>query len=222
MTRYKRQDPELTRRKFINVAMGTTAAVGGVSLLSTLGAANPVFRLTPDKMPPRKGDVLVHAVESKEGQPVRLADLSAQQLIRAWPMGKNETGENIIRKGDPNNILAVYRFAPGELIAPTNLEATIDRQVVAYSDVCTHAGCSVSDSDTRAGSMKCPCHSGEYDPKRGCIVIGGPPPRPLAQLPIVQEGDNLVVADFFLQMPYPFTSEAEWESYKEEVEAQRT
>ncbi|EYB66981.1 Rieske (2Fe-2S) protein [Deinococcus phoenicis] len=218
MTRYKRQDPEITRRKFINVAMGTTAAVGGVSLLSTLGAANPIFRLTRDKMPPLKGDILVHAEASKEGQPIRISDLS-DQLVRAWPMGKGENGENVIRKGDPNNILALYRFPQGQIVAPTNLEATIGGETVAYSDVCTHAGCSVADSDQGDG-MKCPCHSGQYDPKRGCVVIGGPPPRPLAQLPIKLEGDNLVVTGFFLAMPYPYTSEAEWESFKKEVEDQ--
>ncbi|MBB5235684.1 Rieske 2Fe-2S domain-containing protein [Deinococcus budaensis] len=219
MTRFKRNDPEITRRKFINVAMGTTAAVGGVSLLSTLGAANPVFRLTPDKMPPLKGDLLVHAEGSKEGRPVRLEDLSIQ-LVRAWPMGKNENGEDVIRKGDPNNILALYRFPQGQLVAPTNLEATINGQVVAYSDVCTHAGCSVSDSDVNAGEMRCPCHSGQYDPKRGAVVTGGPPPRPLAQLPITQQGENLVVSGFFLTYPYPFTSKEEWESHIQEVEEQ--
>lgn len=219
MTRYKKQDPELTRRKFINVAMGTTAAVGGVSLLSTLGAANPIFRLTPDKMPPLKGDILVYAEGSKEGQPVRIEDLSIQ-LVRAWPRGKNEDGEDVIRKGDPNNVVALYRFPQGQLVAPTNLEATVDGQIVAYSDICTHAGCAVSDSDVNEAEMRCPCHSGLYDPKRGAVVIGGPPPRALAQLPIVQEGDNLVVSDFFLTMPYPFISESEWESYKQEVEEQ--
>ncbi|MCP2015516.1 rieske iron-sulfur protein [Deinococcus sp. HSC-46F16] len=218
MTRYKRQDPEITRRKFINVAMGTTAAVGGVSLLSTLGAANPVFRLTADKMPPLEGDILVHAEESKEGRPIAISDLSTQ-LVRAWPMGKDENGADVIRKGDPNNILALYRFPQGQLIAPTNLEATVDGQVVAYSDICTHAGCSVSDSDINAGQMRCPCHSGEYDPKRGCIVVGGPPPKPLAQLPIRQDGERLVVTGFFLTPPYPYhNSEAEWNNVKQEVE----
>lgn len=218
MTRYKRQDPEITRRKFINVAMGTTAAVGGVSLLSTLGAANPIFRLTRDKMPPLKGDVLVHADPSREGQLVKISDLS-DKLVRAWPMGKDEQGNNLIRKGDPNNILALYRFPQGQIVAPTNLPATISGEVVAYSDICTHAGCSVGDSDQGDG-MKCPCHSGQYAPKRGAVVIGGPPPRPLAQLPIREEGDHIVVTGFFLTMPYPYTNEAEWESFKQEVEAQ--
>lgn len=219
MTRYKRQDPEMSRRRFINLAMGTTAAVGGVSLISALGTANPVFRLTRDKMPPLKGDILVHASNNKEGQPVRISELSTQ-LVRAWPMGKGENGENVIRKGDPNNILALYRFPKGQIVTPTNLDATIDGETVAYSDVCTHAGCSVADSDINAGQMKCPCHSGQYDPKRGAVVIGGPPPRPLAQLPIALQGENIVVTDFFLTFPYPYTNASEWASFKQEVEDQ--
>lgn len=219
MTRYKRQDPEMSRRRFINMAMGTTAAVGGVSLLSVLGAANPVFRLTRDKMPPLKGDILVHASNNKEGQPILLSELN-EQLVRAWPMGKNENGENVIRKGDPNNLVALYRFPRGQIIQPTNLEVTINGEVVAYSDICTHAGCTVADSDTRAGAMKCPCHSGEYDPKRAAIVVGGPPPRKLAQLPIAQQGENIVVTGFFLSNPYGYATEEEWESHIKEVEEQ--
>ncbi|MBI0447155.1 ubiquinol-cytochrome c reductase iron-sulfur subunit [Deinococcus sp. DB0503] len=220
MTRYKRQDPEISRRKFINVAMGTTAAVGGISLISVLGTANPVFRLTRDKMPPLKGDILVHAGGDTEGQPIKISELGTK-LVRAWPMGKDEQGQNLIRKGDPNNLLVLYRFPPGQLKAPTNLEATIDGQTVAYSDICTHAGCSVGDNDQGPG-MKCPCHSGQYDPTRGCIVVGGPPPRPLAQLPIAAQGDNIVVTDFFLTMPYPYIHESEWEAFKKTVEEQLT
>ncbi|GMA17369.1 ubiquinol-cytochrome c reductase iron-sulfur subunit [Deinococcus metallilatus] len=220
MTRYKRQDPEITRRKFINVAVGTTAAVGGVSLLSTLGTANPVFILTPDKMPPLKGDILVHAGGDTEGQPVRISELSTK-LVRAWPMGKDKQGQSVIRKGDPNNLLVVYRFPQGQLVPPTNIQATIEGQTVAYSDICTHAGCSVGDNDQGPG-MKCPCHSGQYDPTHGCIVIGGPPPRKLAQLPIAAQGENIVVTDFFLTMPYPYIHESEWEAFKKTVEEQLT
>ncbi|CAM3786692.1 ubiquinol-cytochrome c reductase iron-sulfur subunit [Deinococcus frigens] len=218
MTRYRKQDPEITRRRFINAAMGTTATVGIVSLVGVLGTANPVFRLTRDKMPPVEGDILVHASASKEGEPIKISELS-EQLVRAWPMGKDKEGNKLIRKGDPNNVLAIYRFPKGQIVAPTHLDATIDGEIVAYSDICTHAGCSVSDDDQQEGQMKCPCHSGQYDPKRGCIVVGGPPPRALAQLPIKQDGEGLVVGGFFLENPYPFT-ESEWEARKEAVKAQ--
>lgn len=215
MTRYKREDPEITRRKFVNTALGASAAVGTLALVSTLGGANPVFRLTRDKMPPSPGDVLIHAEGDKTGQPVAVADLN-DKVTRAWPQGKDKDGNPLIRSGDPNNILTIFKFPAGQLIAPTNLEATIDNQIVAYSDICTHAGCSVADAQGHGGIMHCPCHSGEYDPKQGCKVVGGPPPRPLAQLPIQMDGDKIVVKEFFLSNPYPFT-EAEWDERKKAV-----
>lgn len=217
MTRYKREDPEITRRKFINTAFGASAAVGGLALVSTLGGANPVFRLTRDKMPPTPGDLLIHAEGAKSGQPVAAADLS-DKVTRAWPQGKDKDGNPLTRSGDPNNILTIFRFPAGQLVAPTNMEATINGEIVAYSDICTHAGCSVADAQNSSGRMHCPCHSGEYEPRQGCKVVGGPPPRPLAQLPIKMDGDKLVVSGFFLSNPYPFT-EGEWEERKKAVEA---
>ncbi|MFC6591628.1 ubiquinol-cytochrome c reductase iron-sulfur subunit [Deinococcus lacus] len=215
MTRYKSNDPELTRRKFVNIAMGTTATVGVVSLLSTLGSVNPVFKLTPGKMPPMEGDILVHAEGDKAGQPIALADLG-ETLTPAWPMGQDADGNPVIRKAEPNNLLAVYAFPSGQLGGETKLEATIDGSVVAYSDICTHAGCPVPDAKDGNG-MFCPCHSGQYAPKEGAIVKGGPPQHKLAQLPIKADGDKIVVTDFFLSPPFGYTTEEAWEAYLDKV-----
>ncbi len=218
MTRYKKQDPEISRRKFVTAALGGSAAIGVGSLVTVLGTAKPVFRLTRDKMPPLKGDILVYASGDKTGQPVVVADLG-DKITRAWPQGKNADGTPVIRSGDPNNILALYRYPKGQIEVPTNLEATINGEIVAYSDICMHAGCSVGDSAS-SSIMNCPCHSGQYDPKHGCKVVGGPPKYPLAQLPIKAEGDNIVVGDFFLTHPYPYMEDEPWEKFKKEVEAQ--
>lgn len=212
MTRYKVKDPELTRRRFINMATGATATVGVMSLLGTLGGAHPMFRMTDDKKPPMEGDILVHADESKEGTPITVADLG-ETLVRAWPMGKDADGNDIIRKGDPNNLLAVYKFPAGQLSGETDIPSTVNGEIVAYSDICTHAGCPVPDAK-EGGGMHCPCHSGQYAPKEGGIVKGGPPPHKLAQLPIAAEGDTIKVSGFFLSPPYPYTDEAAWEATK--------
>ncbi|GGL04006.1 Rieske 2Fe-2S domain-containing protein [Deinococcus radiotolerans] len=217
MTRYKKQDPEITRRKFINAAMGTSAGVGVLSLVSALGSAKPVFRLTADVAPPMKGDVLVHAEGPNQGQIVKASELS-DKLIRAYPKGSNPKGGEVIRDKDPTNILAVYKFAPGTLKDPTKLDATVDGQIVVYGDRCMHAGCNVGDDPKGGGQMFCPCHSGQYDATQGCRVTGGPPPAPLPQLPIKQEGDQLVVTGFFLSRPYGFNKEEDWEDYIKKVE----
>ncbi|MFB6151625.1 MAG: ubiquinol-cytochrome c reductase iron-sulfur subunit [Haloarculaceae archaeon] len=62
----------------------------------------------------------------------------------------------------------------------------------AYSKVCTHAGCMVSDEDD--GTLICPCHIGKYDPENGAKVVGGPPPRALPQLPITVSSEGYLMA----------------------------
>jgi thiosulfate dehydrogenase [quinone] large subunit len=59
--------------------------------------------------------------------------------------------------------------------------------VVAYSRVCTHAGCLVG-YDPSQRILFCPCHGAEFDPTRGGAVIAGPAPRPLAEIPVRIDG----------------------------------
>ncbi|MEZ0347559.1 MAG: Rieske 2Fe-2S domain-containing protein, partial [Thermus sp.] len=70
--------------------------------------------------------------------------------------------------------------------------------IVAYSAVCTHLGCIISQwaADKKAGL--CPCHGGLYDFAHGAKVIAGPPPRPVPQLPLKVENGVLVAAGEFL------------------------
>lgn len=53
---------------------------------------------------------------------------------------------------------------------------------VAFSAVCTHAGCTV-DFDPANMQFVCPCHNGVYDARTG-QVLGGPPPSPLPRIPL--------------------------------------
>jgi thiosulfate dehydrogenase (quinone) large subunit len=76
---------------------------------------------------------------------------------------------------------AVGFQAPGG--TPAALVRLGTNDVVAYSRVCTHAGCLVG-YDTSQRILYCPCHGAEYDPARGAEVIGGPAPRPLAEIPV--------------------------------------
>jgi thiosulfate dehydrogenase [quinone] large subunit len=54
---------------------------------------------------------------------------------------------------------------------------------VAYSAICTHAGCQVQ-FDPSLKDIVCPCHGAVYDPYRNAQVIGGPAPFPLQNVPI--------------------------------------
>lgn len=60
---------------------------------------------------------------------------------------------------------------------------------VAYSAVCTHAGCSVAYKD---GELACPCHGSVFDPANGAEVVTGPAQEPLRGIPVSVEGGSVV------------------------------
>jgi ubiquinol-cytochrome c reductase iron-sulfur subunit len=55
---------------------------------------------------------------------------------------------------------------------------------LAYSKVCTHAGCPVGLYEQLTKQLLCPCHQSLFDVLIGAEPIFGPAPRPLAQLPL--------------------------------------
>jgi len=61
---------------------------------------------------------------------------------------------------------------------------------IALSRVCTHLGCLV-EYDKEANEFICPCHAGTFNIEGN--VISGPPPKPLAKLPLAVEGDNIII-----------------------------
>jgi thiosulfate dehydrogenase [quinone] large subunit len=67
-----------------------------------------------------------------------------------------------------------------------------DTEVVAYSRVCTHAGCIV-DYDASSKLLYCPCHGAEFDPANGARVIGGPAPLPLPRIDVEVDGAGRVI-----------------------------
>jgi thiosulfate dehydrogenase [quinone] large subunit len=54
---------------------------------------------------------------------------------------------------------------------------------VAYSAICTHAGCQVQ-FNPYAGEITCPCHGAVYNPYNNAQVVAGPAPFPLQKVPI--------------------------------------
>lgn len=66
---------------------------------------------------------------------------------------------------------------------PAVIVHTAGTSFFAYDAVCTHGGCTVQ-YDSGYKLLVCPCHGGAFDPAHAASVVAGPPPAPLAPLPI--------------------------------------
>ena len=70
------------------------------------------------------------------------------------------------------------------------LVKTKSGEMVALSAVCTHLGCIVQWVKEKQQFL-CPCHGGQF--ATDGTVLGGPPPRPLAKIPITLTEGKITV-----------------------------
>ena len=111
--------------------------------------------------------------------------------IAAW------TQLRTINTGEPRELIALEDVAVGDTFLfryPTDADPAIllriaDREVVAFSQKCTHLGCVVY-FEAEEDRWHCPCHEGNFEPLTGA-VISGPPPRPLGRIDVELRGDTI-------------------------------
>src|SRR5882762_8217025 len=110
----------------------------------------------------------------------------------AWPM---DPSSNTLRSGSRFNRVLLVRIDADKLSAETRTAAA--GGIVAYTSICTHAGCDVADWLAEEQLLYCSCHSSKFDPRDGARVVDGPAPRSLPALPLRIAGRNLTVAGPF-------------------------
>ncbi len=64
-------------------------------------------------------------------------------------------------------------------------------EFVAFSSICTHQGCPVS--EVVDGTINCPCHGSKYAIADGSVVAG-PAPSPLPPVEVAVDGKSVVRA----------------------------
>jgi rieske iron-sulfur protein len=167
-----------------------------LALCGTLLASSPEFAdgaADPAMALPRPGDMLVPENSGPSPRPMRPHDLPAGgPPALAWPM---DAATGTVRRGSRLNQVLLVRLNIAQLDAAERRFA--NQGVVAFSAICTHAGCAVSGWRASQGYFLCPCHGSMYDPRAGARVVGGPAPRPLPALPLRPNADALTVGARF-------------------------
>jgi ubiquinol-cytochrome c reductase iron-sulfur subunit len=120
-----------------------------------------------------------------EGRPVRPEDMGVGSVLTVYPEGHEGSA-------DAQALLigleqGRYRAIPGrEEWAPGGL--------VAFSKLCTHAGCPVGLYQPSSHQLFCPCHQSVFDVLEGAAPTQGPATRPLPQLPVSLGPDGFLAA----------------------------
>jgi len=151
----------------------------------------------PRAQRPQAGDHVVFAGGDRAGQVIAPADLvSGKAPLTAFPM---DPGSRVVRDGSRLNQILLIRLPEADLDDEARQRAPDG--IVAYSGVCTHAGCDVTVWQTETRRFRCPCHESEFDPRDGGRVVGGPAPRRLPRLPVKTVGGVIVVGGGFIGRP---------------------
>ena len=144
-------------------------------------------------LPPQVNDLVAYAYGDKAGQPVSATDLDVEsKQVFAFAL---DPVSGMMRNGTRMNQLLLIRLDPASLSAETAARSA--NGLVAYSGVCSHTGCDVTDWNDEFKRFQCPCHESQFDPTNGAKVVGGPAPWQLAALPLKEIDGKLAVAGEF-------------------------
>jgi ubiquinol-cytochrome c reductase iron-sulfur subunit len=118
-------------------------------------------------------------------EPLRPEDLEVGGVLTVFPEGFTEPA-------DSQTLL--IRLDEAELEPLPGREDWSPLGFIAYSKVCTHAGCPVGLYQPGSHELYCPCHQSVFDVLDGARPTEGPATRPLPQLPLGLDAQGYLIA----------------------------
>lgn len=122
---------------------------------------------------------------TQDGNPVSVNDLQPGNTVIVFP-------EDSI--GSEHAQAVLLRVQPDLLQLPSDRRGWAPMGNLAFSRVCTHAGCAVGMYETTTHLLMCPCHQSTFDVLRAAQPTGGPAARPLPQLPLYADEQGMLRA----------------------------
>ncbi len=169
---FERGNKLIQRRSFLAKLLGASvAAFGVITLFPFIRSLGP----QPKKMLYvtnwKKGSALVKS----DGTKVHSTDLEVGGVLTVFPEG---------HAGGAISQSILIRPSFEDIVTKPGRDTWGPQGYLAYSKVCTHAGCPVGLYQELTQQLLCPCHQSLFDVMTGANPVFGPAPRPLPQLPL--------------------------------------
>jgi ubiquinol-cytochrome c reductase iron-sulfur subunit len=170
----------LTRRRLFKLGLGAAGGAIGLAVLTPVASLGPGLDMDAFvRTPWRRGRRLV----DENGRPWRASDIEEKNFYTAFAEHAD--------KEELSASLVLVRLPQNELRLPAELAHFPAGGIVAYSKICTHAGCAINLYRTPLfppaepkPALVCPCHYSTFDVATGGDVLFGPAGRKLPMLPI--------------------------------------
>jgi ubiquinol-cytochrome c reductase iron-sulfur subunit len=180
------------RKMLLGLLGGGMGIFGVVALFPLLRSLGPLPGTTLDKTNWRKGSLLVDS----NGRAIHHDELQPGGLVTVFPAGyQNDPQTQAV------DMVVVVRAQTTALVTEKGRETWAPAGYVAYSKVCTHAGCPVGLYERELRLLVCPCHQSMFKIDDGAVPEFGPAPRPLPQLPLYIDSSGFLRAQAGFDQP---------------------
>jgi ubiquinol-cytochrome c reductase iron-sulfur subunit len=173
----------MARRPFLVKLLGAVGGVFGLAALFPLASLGP----RPHKSLYDTGWGRLTRAVREDGTPVRPEDINPNGILTVFPEGAMD-----------NALAATLLLNVGDEpfeIPPERVGWNIG-SLLAFSKICTHAGCPVGLYNIETHQLVCPCHQSTFDVLEDCKPVFGPAPRSLPQLAITVDAEGYIVSQF--------------------------
>jgi ubiquinol-cytochrome c reductase iron-sulfur subunit len=170
-----------TRKRLMQGAAGGAAGALGLAFITPVLSLGPALDTDELRWSPwRRGTRLVR----EDGVPIKASEIEQETFYTAFPEHAS--------RSDIAAPVVIVRLEPSALKLPRKRRGWAPLGILAYSKICTHAGCALAlyrkptfPPVQPEPALVCPCHYSTFNPADGGSVVFGPAGRDLPQLPLM-------------------------------------
>jgi ubiquinol-cytochrome c reductase iron-sulfur subunit len=193
------EDTGLPRRSLILRSLGLAGgALATVPLVALVGG---MIKKPGDKLHYtmfRKNPDFPHGVPivNENWERVGPDNMEPGSLQTVFPGIRKENSDGYNGLTDAASPTMLIRLRPGQKVKARKGQAGFgwpahDPEYIAFSKICTHAGCPVSLYEQQTSRLLCPCHQSQFEVLEDAKPVFGPATRSLPKLPIdIEYGED--------------------------------
>lgn len=200
---YMADEIGVKRRPLLGISL-----LAGLAPVGAVAAAPLVGSLIKDPHKNRQLFTTGWAPIKESGGGERLVRLTREDGTPIRPDDVSAGGQMTVFPGIPGGATNKYADSPTLLIhlRPEQAKEALDANTragrhdfmygnyIAFSKICTHAGCPASLYEQQTNRLLCPCHQSQFHITDNARPVFGPASRRLPQLPITVDAEGFFVA----------------------------